>query len=212
MAPQYLCSALLHHHSAVYGPPLLTPGVQRGREGVCDCSSNLAKCIMITAWSGYCLWKLKETPFGVCHFIVTILSGGQDSHDHLHPQRDLRPRPHHQTLPVILNVYFPLSLLFQDTADTNTPGVDRWFNSVPSSIHSSEAYPSCTVIDLRFCFNVHKLMRLDSERYSNYDNMEKLVTFFCGFVQILVVVFQTEGDERKAVFRHYVPEGGEDHD
>uniref|UniRef100_A0A6Q2X5X2 Transmembrane protein 63C n=1 Tax=Esox lucius TaxID=8010 RepID=A0A6Q2X5X2_ESOLU len=28
-----------------------------------------------------------------------------------------------------------------------------------------EAYPSCTVTDIRFCFNVHKLMRLDSERY-----------------------------------------------
>uniref|UniRef100_A0A8C7VSE9 Transmembrane protein 63C n=1 Tax=Oncorhynchus mykiss TaxID=8022 RepID=A0A8C7VSE9_ONCMY len=30
--------------------------------------------------------------------------------------------------------------------------------------HFHEAYPSCTVTDLRFCFNVHKLMRLDSER------------------------------------------------
>lgn len=122
MAPQYLCSALLHHHSAVYGPPLLTPGVQRGREGVCDCSSNLAKCIMITAWSGYCLWKLKETPFGVCHFIVTILSGGQDSHDHLHPQRDLRPRPHHQTLPVILCL-LRTSLRTQNNADSNKAGL-----------------------------------------------------------------------------------------
>nr|XP_043902947.1 calcium permeable stress-gated cation channel 1 isoform X1 [Solea senegalensis] len=28
----------------------------------------------------------------------------------------------------------------------------------------SEAYPSCTVTDLRFCFDVHKLMRLDLER------------------------------------------------
>uniref|UniRef100_A0A6Q2WXG5 Transmembrane protein 63C n=1 Tax=Esox lucius TaxID=8010 RepID=A0A6Q2WXG5_ESOLU len=30
--------------------------------------------------------------------------------------------------------------------------------------HFHEAYPSCTVTDIRFCFNVHKLMRLDSER------------------------------------------------
>ncbi|CAB1330888.1 unnamed protein product [Coregonus sp. 'balchen'] len=30
--------------------------------------------------------------------------------------------------------------------------------------HFHEAYPSCTVTDVRFCFNVHKLMRLDSER------------------------------------------------
>uniref|UniRef100_A0A674PI69 Transmembrane protein 63C n=1 Tax=Takifugu rubripes TaxID=31033 RepID=A0A674PI69_TAKRU len=29
-----------------------------------------------------------------------------------------------------------------------------------------EAYPSCTVTDIRFGFDVHKLMRLDSERYS----------------------------------------------
>uniref|UniRef100_A0A4W5KGQ8 Transmembrane protein 63C n=1 Tax=Hucho hucho TaxID=62062 RepID=A0A4W5KGQ8_9TELE len=30
--------------------------------------------------------------------------------------------------------------------------------------HFHEAYPSCTVTDVRFCFNVHKLMTLDSER------------------------------------------------
>uniref|UniRef100_A0A3P8ZQC1 Transmembrane protein 63C n=1 Tax=Esox lucius TaxID=8010 RepID=A0A3P8ZQC1_ESOLU len=36
--------------------------------------------------------------------------------------------------------------------DITKPGVDH------------EAYPSCTVTDIRFCFNVHKLMRLDSER------------------------------------------------
>uniref|UniRef100_A0A8C5EK35 Transmembrane protein 63C n=1 Tax=Gouania willdenowi TaxID=441366 RepID=A0A8C5EK35_GOUWI len=30
--------------------------------------------------------------------------------------------------------------------------------------HFHEAYPSCTVTDIRFCFNVHKLMRLDLER------------------------------------------------
>ncbi|AWP16558.1 putative transmembrane protein 63C [Scophthalmus maximus] len=30
--------------------------------------------------------------------------------------------------------------------------------------HLHEAYPSCTVTDIRFCFDVHKLMRLDLER------------------------------------------------
>uniref|UniRef100_A0A3Q3VRQ2 Uncharacterized protein n=1 Tax=Mola mola TaxID=94237 RepID=A0A3Q3VRQ2_MOLML len=30
--------------------------------------------------------------------------------------------------------------------------------------HFHEAYPSCTVTDIRFCFDVHKLMRLDVER------------------------------------------------
>ncbi|XP_040056289.2 osmosensitive cation channel TMEM63C isoform X2 [Gasterosteus aculeatus] len=30
--------------------------------------------------------------------------------------------------------------------------------------HFHEAYPSCTVTDIRFCFDVHKLMRLDAER------------------------------------------------
>uniref|UniRef100_A0A8C2BF48 Transmembrane protein 63C n=1 Tax=Cyprinus carpio TaxID=7962 RepID=A0A8C2BF48_CYPCA len=30
--------------------------------------------------------------------------------------------------------------------------------------HLHEAYPSCTVTDIRFCFDVQKLMRLDSER------------------------------------------------
>ncbi|XP_034051023.1 LOW QUALITY PROTEIN: calcium permeable stress-gated cation channel 1-like [Thalassophryne amazonica] len=30
--------------------------------------------------------------------------------------------------------------------------------------HFHEAYPSCTVTDIRFCFDVHKLMRLDLER------------------------------------------------
>uniref|UniRef100_A0AAQ6A579 Transmembrane protein 63C n=1 Tax=Amphiprion ocellaris TaxID=80972 RepID=A0AAQ6A579_AMPOC len=32
------------------------------------------------------------------------------------------------------------------------------------SIRLDEAYPSCTVTDISFCFNVHKLMRLDLER------------------------------------------------
>ncbi|KAL0969097.1 hypothetical protein UPYG_G00222590 [Umbra pygmaea] len=30
--------------------------------------------------------------------------------------------------------------------------------------HFHEAYPSCTVTDIRFCFNVNRLMKLDSER------------------------------------------------
>ncbi|TRY58369.1 hypothetical protein DNTS_034211 [Danionella cerebrum] len=30
--------------------------------------------------------------------------------------------------------------------------------------HLHEAYPSCTVMDIRFCFDVQKLMRLDSDR------------------------------------------------
>uniref|UniRef100_A0A1A7YT88 Transmembrane protein 63C n=2 Tax=Iconisemion striatum TaxID=60296 RepID=A0A1A7YT88_9TELE len=30
--------------------------------------------------------------------------------------------------------------------------------------HFHEAYPSCTVTDIRFCFDVHKLMKLDLER------------------------------------------------
>ncbi|XP_019940803.1 calcium permeable stress-gated cation channel 1 isoform X2 [Paralichthys olivaceus] len=30
--------------------------------------------------------------------------------------------------------------------------------------HLHEAYPSCTVTDIRFCFDIHKLMRLDLER------------------------------------------------
>uniref|UniRef100_A0AAY4AFK3 Transmembrane protein 63C n=1 Tax=Denticeps clupeoides TaxID=299321 RepID=A0AAY4AFK3_9TELE len=30
--------------------------------------------------------------------------------------------------------------------------------------HLHEAYPSCTVTDIRFCFDVHKLMKLDSDR------------------------------------------------
>uniref|UniRef100_A0A8C7DFL2 Transmembrane protein 63C n=1 Tax=Oncorhynchus kisutch TaxID=8019 RepID=A0A8C7DFL2_ONCKI len=69
-----------------------------------------------------------------------------------YPKRDLRPRPHHKTLPVILCLRLT-SLRTQNNADSNTPG--------PSSLHSSEAYPSCTVTDVRFCFNVHKLMILD---------------------------------------------------
>uniref|UniRef100_A0A8C7CWW0 Transmembrane protein 63C n=1 Tax=Oncorhynchus kisutch TaxID=8019 RepID=A0A8C7CWW0_ONCKI len=47
-------------------------------------------------------------------------------------------------------------LEYREDEKVNTPG--------PSSLHSSEAYPSCTVTDVRFCFNVHKLMMLDSER------------------------------------------------
>ncbi|TMS21425.1 Calcium permeable stress-gated cation channel 1 [Larimichthys crocea] len=31
--------------------------------------------------------------------------------------------------------------------------------------HFHEAYPSCTVTDIRFCYDVHKLMRLDLERW-----------------------------------------------
>lgn len=36
---------------------------------------------------------------------------------------------------------------------------------IPSAPFTSEAYPSCTVTDIRFCFDVHKLMKLDLERY-----------------------------------------------
>uniref|UniRef100_A0A8C6PM72 Transmembrane protein 63C n=1 Tax=Nothobranchius furzeri TaxID=105023 RepID=A0A8C6PM72_NOTFU len=36
--------------------------------------------------------------------------------------------------------------------------------SVSISPPTSEAYPSCTVTDIRFCFDVHKLMKLDLER------------------------------------------------
>lgn len=43
-------------------------------------------------------------------------------------------------------------------------------------LHStSEAYPSCTVTDIRFCFNVHKLMRLDLERYSNCYRLQQRI-------------------------------------
>lgn len=35
----------------------------------------------------------------------------------------------------------------------------------PGHLLCSEAYPSCTVTDIRFCFDVNKLMRLDAERY-----------------------------------------------
>lgn len=41
VAPQHLCSGLLHHHAAVYGPPLRTAGVQRGRAGQSTHTSNL---------------------------------------------------------------------------------------------------------------------------------------------------------------------------
>lgn len=37
---------------------------------------------------------------------------------------------------------------------------------------TSEAYPSCTVTDIRFCFDVHKLMRLDLERYGGFYGLE----------------------------------------
>uniref|UniRef100_A0AAY5L1W3 Transmembrane protein 63C n=1 Tax=Esox lucius TaxID=8010 RepID=A0AAY5L1W3_ESOLU len=46
--------------------------------------------------------------------------------------------------------------------------------------HFHEAYPSCTVTDIRFCFNVHKLMRLDSERYCTIAN-----TLFCRLLGFL---------------------------
>lgn len=37
--------------------------------------------------------------------------------------------------------------------------------SYSSALFTSEAYPSCTVTDIRFCFDVQKLMMLDLERY-----------------------------------------------
>lgn len=52
-----------------------------------------------------------------------------------------------------------------------------WFT--PFAPFTSEAYPSCTVTDIRFCFDVHKLMRLDLERYSNsykYSTMQFVIS------------------------------------
>lgn len=43
------------------------------------------------------------------------------------------------------------------------PALITVFRSI--STPCSEAYPSCTVTDIRFCFDVNKLMLLDAERY-----------------------------------------------
>lgn len=79
----------------------------------------------------------------------------------------------------------------------------------PFAPFPSEAYPSCTVTDVRFGFNVHRLMRLDSERYS-----QRGVAGASECVDTLVpevrCVFQAEGNERKAVFCHEGSKGRED--
>lgn len=90
------------------------------------------------------------------------VTGGQDTDDHFHSPRDLRPRAHHKTLPVhsFLDKFF-----INITISTFTYCMVRLdFCMCVSSAFLSEAYPSCTVTDIRFCFDVHKLMKLDLER------------------------------------------------
>uniref|UniRef100_A0A8C6PKI3 Transmembrane protein 63C n=1 Tax=Nothobranchius furzeri TaxID=105023 RepID=A0A8C6PKI3_NOTFU len=71
-------------------------------------------------------------------------------------------------------VYFIITLLCMKLIFLNLFQVSRtlMITSIPREIsdpglitkHFHEAYPSCTVTDIRFCFDVHKLMKLDLER------------------------------------------------
>lgn len=110
-------------------------------------------------------------------------AGSQDSNDHLHTQGDLRPRTHYKTLPVstiIFSIVFTIfnisPLLFINYVryqlEAIVYSVDDLTNCVLASF-TSEAYPSCTVTDIRFCFNVHMLMRLDLERYRDHHCLQQ---------------------------------------
>lgn len=59
----------------------------------------------------------------------------------------------------------PLAILYANTCTSPLSSPSLWLSSFAP--FTSEAYPSCTVTDIRLCFDVHKLMRLDLERYLN---------------------------------------------
>lgn len=124
--------------------------------------------------------------------IALCVAGSQDTDDHLHTKRDLWPRTHHQTLPVrMFSSLFhcwvelnpllmfgscdkeSLTMFFANTCTSTISPPSFWCPEVLFPPFTSEAYPSCTVTDIRFCFNVHKLMRLDLERYSNCYRLEQ---------------------------------------
>lgn len=49
--------------------------------------------------------------------------------------------------------------------------MQHFHSDPPFAPFRSEAYPSCTVTDIRFGFDVHNLMRLDLERYSKHGSV-----------------------------------------
>lgn len=103
------------------------------------------------------------------------------------------------------------SICFAKACSCTISSPSFWWT--PFASFTSEAYPSCTVSDVRFCFDVHKLMRLDLERYSNYYRLEQH-SFSAGWDSRLrfCYVLQAQGDERQTVFCYKGPEGGEDPD
>ncbi|XP_053701952.1 calcium permeable stress-gated cation channel 1 [Synchiropus splendidus] len=84
--------------------------------------------------------------------------------------------------------------------------------------HLHEAYPSCTVTDIRFCFDVQKLMRLDVERrkamkgrlyFASKSQKEGRITIkthpcarifccdFCGFEKVDAEQYYSELEEKR---------------
>lgn len=105
------------------------------------------------------------------------------------------------------------------------PSIFKWHHSLcliltisfywtPFAPFASEAYPSCTVTDVRFCFDVHMLMRLDLERYSEWNGRERcsLWTVWDWCLRLIFGILQAQGNERQIVFCHKGSKGGKDLD
>lgn len=87
--------------------------------------------------------------------------GRPDTDGYPHPKGDHRPFPYHQAFPVSSHVPQPCWVSGRQVAGTVPV---PWLLVPPCPCTCSEAYPSCTVTNVQFCFDVRKLMKLDAER------------------------------------------------
>lgn len=98
--------------------------------------------------------------------------GRPDIDGYPHPQGDHRPVPYHQAFPVssCVSAGRPCPTWAAWRLATSCPrpgrrGCPQPCPPVPlCPCAHSEAYPSCTVTNVQFCFDVRKLMKLDVER------------------------------------------------
>ncbi|KAM4624968.1 calcium permeable stress-gated cation channel 1 [Polymixia lowei] len=86
-----------------------------------------------------CLWL--HSIFALIYFLITVLCM-------THHSLRLEYREDEKVARTLMITFIPREI--------SDPGL--------ITKHFHEAYPSCTVTDIRFCFDVHKLMRLDLER------------------------------------------------
>uniref|UniRef100_A0A3P9P265 Transmembrane protein 63C n=1 Tax=Poecilia reticulata TaxID=8081 RepID=A0A3P9P265_POERE len=106
-------------------------------QGIEKCVCNC--CVICVLQRDSFLWL--HSVFALVYFIITLLSMAHHSARLEHGEDEKGSR----TL-----------MITSIPREISDPGL--------ITKHFHEAYPSCTVTDIRFCFDVHKLMKLDLER------------------------------------------------